>query len=97
MTDVPDPSDLLTDLASTLSATGSAALTLGAVDLGTRARLLHVARDIAHATERQNAPLAAYLIGRFVQDAISSGISEADALVTAASAVRALIGEDDSG
>jgi Domain of unknown function (DUF6457) len=96
MTDVPDMSDLLTELASKLSATRGGALTLGPVDLGTRARLLHIARDVAHATERQNAPLAAYLIGRFIQDAASSGVSEADALDEAGAVVRALIGKEES-
>jgi Domain of unknown function (DUF6457) len=93
MTDVPDRSDLLTELASRLSAARAGAATLGPADLATRARLLRIARDVAHATERQNAPLAAYLIGRFIQDAVSSGIPEADALDQAASVVRALIGE----
>lgn len=97
MTDVPARGDLLTELASTLSAARAATVTLGPVDPGTRARLLHIARDVAHATERQNAPLAAYLVGRFVEAAISSGVSEADALEDAAAVVRALIGEEASG
>ena len=37
------------------------------LDLAGRAKLLRIARDVAHATERQNAPLAAFLIGRFVR------------------------------
>ena len=91
MSDVSGNDDLLTELASKLSA----ALETGgfdAVDLRGRAKLLRIARDVAHATERQNAPLAAYLIGRFVQDAVRSGISEADALDQAEVVVRNLIG-----
>ncbi|MFI5286172.1 MAG: DUF6457 domain-containing protein [Candidatus Dormibacteria bacterium] len=86
--------DLLTELASRLSA----ALESGgfdAVDVRGQAKLLRIARDVAHATERQNAPLAAYTIGRFVQDAARSGVSEADALDQAAAVVRTLIGESD--
>lgn len=63
------------------------------VDPAGRARLLRIARDVAHASERQNAPLAAYLTGRFVQDAVRSGVSEADALQQAESVVRTLIGD----
>ena len=63
------------------------------VDLAGRARLLRIARNVAHVSERQNAPLAAYLTGRFVQDAARSGISEPDALEQAESAVRTLIGD----
>ena len=37
--------------------------------------------------------VAAYLMGRFVQDAVRSGVSEADALDQAESAVRILIGD----
>ena len=66
MADLPDETDLLTELASRLSA-ARGGWTLGPVDLTTRTRLLSIARDVAHATERQNAPLAAYLVGRFIQ------------------------------
>jgi hypothetical protein len=94
MNDAGGSDDLLTELASRLSA----ALESGGfepVDLRGRAKLLRIARDVAHATERQNAPLAAYMIGRFVQDAVRSGISEADAIDQAAAVVRTLIGESD--
>ncbi len=63
------------------------------LDLHDRALLLRIARDIAHATERQNAPLAAYLIGRFVQVSVAAGSSESGALAAAASIVRSLISE----
>lgn len=94
MDDVGGNDGLLTELASRLSA---ALATVGfePVDLRGRAKLLRIARDVAHATERQNAPLAAYMIGRFVQDAARSGISEADALDQAGAVVRTLIGESD--
>jgi hypothetical protein len=92
MTDVPGNSDLLSELAAKLDAVRGAG-DLKPVDVAGRARLLRIARDVAHATERQNAPLAAYLIGRFAQDAIRAGISEADAIDQAASVVRSLIGD----
>ena len=93
MTDAPDTGAVLGELASKLSAGRSDMDPLEPLDLAGRARLLRIARDVAHATQRQNAPLAAYLIGRFVQDAIRSGVSQADAIDQAASVVRSLIGE----
>jgi hypothetical protein len=94
MSDAPDnTSDLLGELAAKLGTARGDTDPLEPLDLAGRARLLRIARDVAHATERQNAPLAAYLIGRFVQDAIRSGVSQAGAIDQAASVVRSLIGE----
>jgi hypothetical protein len=93
MTDAPAGPDVLAELASRLSAERGDSGVLTPIDLIKRARLLRIARDVAHATERQNAPLAAYLIGRFVQDAVGAGMSESDALDQAAEVVRSLIGE----
>jgi Domain of unknown function (DUF6457) len=93
MTDLPDGPDMLSELASKLSAARGGETALEPVDLAKRARLLRIARDVAHATERQNAPLAAYLIGRFVQDAVLAGMSEAAALDEAAEVIRSLVGE----
>jgi len=91
--DIPEPRDLLAELASNLSAAHGALATLGVVDLAGRAQLLRIARDVAHATERQNAPLAAYLIGRFVETSVCAGISETDAIEEASSIVRSIIGD----
>jgi hypothetical protein len=93
MTDIPEPNDLLAELASKLAAIRGTTGGLEPVDLAGRARLLRIARDVAHATERQNAPLAAYLIGRFVEDSVRAGISESDAIDEAAAVVRSLIGD----
>jgi hypothetical protein len=92
MTDVPATS-VLDALAAALSAARGDGILLEAVDLPGRARLLRIARDVAHATERQNAPLAAYLIGRFVQERVRDGISESQAVEEAADVVRSIIGE----
>jgi hypothetical protein len=86
-------SDLLRELASVLSGPGSHSTDIALFELRERALLLRVARDVAHATERQNAPLASYLIGRYVQNAIAGGLSESDALERAAAIVRSLLGE----
>jgi hypothetical protein len=85
--------DLLGKLAAQLNAERGGTGALEPIDLEVRARLLRIARDVAHSTERQNAPLAAYLIGRFVQDEMRSGMSQSDAVEQAASVVRSIIGE----
>ena len=86
-------SDLLSQLASALSNPASSSPELRPLDLRERALLLRIARNVAHSTERQNAPLASYLIGRFVQASVSGGISEADALARAEEIVTSLVGE----
>jgi hypothetical protein len=93
VTDASGDADLLTHLASALSGALGEDNRVEAIDLAARARLLRIARDVAHATERQNAPLAAYLIGRYVQDAVRSGTSQTEAIEEAASVVRSLIGD----
>ncbi len=88
----PD-SDLLTQLASALTTPGSSSSELRPLDPRERALLLRIARNVAHSTERQNAPLASYLIGRFVELRITAGMSETDALARAAEIVTSLVGE----
>jgi hypothetical protein len=55
-----------------------------------RALLLRLARDVAHAGERQDAPLTTYLIGRFVEMRRAAGVPESKALEEADAAVRAV-------
>jgi hypothetical protein len=85
-------SDLLSALASALSDPGSSPPDLEPLDLRERALLLRIARDVAHASERQNAPLASYLIGRFVQVRIAAGDPESEALAHASAVVSSLVG-----
>ena len=89
----PPESDLLRALASALSGTDPPSAHLAPLEPRDRALLLRVARDIAHATERQNAPLASYLIGRYVQAATAAGGSESEALTRASAIVNSLLGE----
>jgi Domain of unknown function (DUF6457) len=60
------------DLAAQLSVPG--------MTLHTQAGVLALARDVAHATERKYAPLAAFVAGRFVEVRRSEGVDEATAL-----------------
>jgi hypothetical protein len=93
MADISEPGDILAELAAKLDALGDGAGGLDPVDLAKRGQLLRIARDVAHATERQNAPLVAYLIGRFVQTCVGAGMTEAAAIDRAAEVVRSLIAE----
>jgi hypothetical protein len=86
-------SDLLVALASALTGSEPLSAQLEPLEPRERALLLRVARDIAHATERQNAPLASYLIGRYVQTATEAGVSESGALARASAIVKSLLGE----
>jgi hypothetical protein len=86
-------SDLLRRLASALSAATAEGARLVPLGLAERALLLRIARDVAHASERQNAPLASYLIGRFVQLRVTAGVAESDALADAAAMVTSLAGQ----
>ena len=88
----PD-SDLLAKLASALGDPRASAPALHPLDPRERTLLLRVARNVAHATERQNAPLASYLIGRFVESSMGAGMSEPDALARAEAIVTSLVGE----
>jgi uncharacterized protein DUF6457 len=58
------------------------AAALGASPLGADERrgLLQLAREVAHRTERVNAPLSTYLAGRFVAERVRSGAEPADAV-----------------
>jgi hypothetical protein len=93
MSEAPGDRDPLDELAARLSAAGDGTDPLEPIDLAVRASVLRIARDVAHATERQNAPLAAYLVGRFVQESMRSGVSQHDAVDQAASVVASIISE----
>jgi hypothetical protein len=51
-------------------------------------RILDAARDISHGTERVNAPLASYLIGRYVAARIAAGVDPDRALTEALNVVK---------
>jgi hypothetical protein len=58
---------------------------------GVRNPLLDMARNVAHGTERKNAPLAAYVAGRYVAARAHQGIDEDAALAEALAAAEAVI------
>lgn len=70
-------------LAAELSEAPLTPSTVGAV--------LRVARDVAHATERLNAPLCAYVAGRHVEARLREGCDEDAAIAEVDAAVRRLL------
>jgi hypothetical protein len=89
--------DILERLAASLAEiAGAPSLAAAVPERERRAALLRVARDIAHASERQNAPLATYLAGRYVERRRQAGVDEGHALEEVARLVGQLInGESD--
>jgi hypothetical protein len=88
------PTDaILARLATSLAAAARVpALAAAVPQRQRRAVLLRVARDIAHASERQNAPLATYLAGRYVEIRLRAGVDEDAALGEIAALVVPLAG-----
>lgn len=60
-------------------------------------RLLRMAREVAHATERLNAPLCAFVAGRAVQRRVASGADESAALAEVEAAVKRLLAGSNPG
>jgi hypothetical protein len=88
------PTDaILARLATSLAAAARVpALATAVPQRQRRAVLLRVARDVAHASERQNAPLATYLAGRYVEIRLRAGVDEDAALEEIAALVIPLAG-----
>jgi len=70
--------------------------TLGLTDEEVAA-VLDLARDVAHATERLNAPLVSYAAGKFVLDRTRAGVPVGEALAQARAAVERALGGDETG
>jgi hypothetical protein len=54
-------------------------------------RVLDLARDVAHGSERRFAPLTAYVVGAYVAAATANGSTTSDALAEAERAVAELL------
>jgi hypothetical protein len=94
MNEAQDEGGLLDQLTRILG--GTAVGSLRAPTSDRRALILRLARDVAHAGERQETPLATYLIGRYVELRRAAGLSEDQALAEAAEAVSAVTGSLDT-
>jgi hypothetical protein len=85
--------DLLERIAAALRADSGDGSSSAPFSPPQRARLLRLARDIAHSGERQDAPLASYLIGRFVERRRAAGVPEEAAIGEAAALIDGLTAE----
>jgi hypothetical protein len=56
--------------------------------------ILLLARVVAHGTERKNAPLAAYVAGRYVAARAAEGVEEERALAEAVAAAESITPSD---
>jgi hypothetical protein len=79
--------DIIRRLATALAGDGAPGLLPAEEEL-----VLELARAVAHATERRNAPLACYLVGLQVGQAMAAGEQREVALRQALSAARSLLG-----
>jgi Domain of unknown function (DUF6457) len=74
--------------ASLMAASGQAA---SPITPRLQARLLTIARDIAHGTERRNAPVCAFIAGRYVEARHAQGVDADAALSEVAEAAARLL------
>jgi uncharacterized protein DUF6457 len=79
--------------AEALEAESGSALGLTDEEIGA---VLDLARDVAHATERLNAPLASYAAGKFVLDRARAGVPVEEALEQARAAVERALGSEST-
>jgi Domain of unknown function (DUF6457) len=56
-----------------------------------RGQVLRIARDVAHGTERKNAPVATFIAGRYVEARCAEGADAQTALNEVAEAVARLL------
>ena len=63
----------------------------GPLDADEARDVLRLAREVAHRTERVNAPLASFLAGRFLAERVRAGASPKDALREAIALAESLL------
>ena len=81
----------LTEKLATLSPSPEAGVTATGSSPGEDAVMLELARLVAHATERKNAPLSTYLAGRFVTAWVARGGTAGDAAAAAMAVAQHLL------
>lgn len=77
--------------AAALEARSGVEFAADAISPDSMARLLDLARDVAHATERRNAPLATYVTGAYVALRVAQGCDPSAALAEAAAVAAELV------
>jgi hypothetical protein len=89
--------DWIDDLADALSDRLGGARGALRLDLGQSQDILESARHVSHGTERSNAPLASYLIGRYVAARVSAGVDPDRALTEALNVVKRMLPHHPTG
>lgn len=83
-----DPTAWVTRLAAELARPGEDPVPVDAATVGA---LLRIAREVAHRTERLNAPLSTYVVGRYVAARVATGTDEATAIAEVETAIMRLL------
>jgi hypothetical protein len=89
-TDQTDPGDSWCERLSKSLSSGSG-LPAATLTPHLRGRVLRIARDVAHGTERKNAPVATFIAGRYVEARCAEGADAETALNEVAEAVARLL------
>lgn len=79
-------SEFVDSYAEVLSEAAGISLAVGDED-----QILELAREVAHGTERKNAPLATFLAGAYVGTKLAAGFSASDSAAEAVGAARRLL------
>jgi hypothetical protein len=88
-----DPSAWVARLVRELAGDEQTAIPLDPATVGV---LLRIAREVAHGSERLNAPLSTYVAGRYVASRVAAGADEAAAIAEVEEAVKRVLAEDSS-
>ncbi|MGH7721791.1 MAG: DUF6457 domain-containing protein [Candidatus Dormibacteria bacterium] len=92
-----DPTEWIARLVVELAASGAEAVSVDIVDASTVGALLRLARDVAHGSERFNAPLSTYVAGRYVAARVAAGVDQATAIAEVEQAVTRVLGAPPPG
>jgi hypothetical protein len=83
-----DPTAWVTRLAAEIAGPGEDPVPVDGTTVGA---LLRIAREVAHRTERLNAPLSTYVVGRCVAARVAAGTDEATAIAEVEEAISRLL------
>ncbi|MBJ7593981.1 MAG: hypothetical protein JF886_03825 [Candidatus Dormibacteraeota bacterium] len=92
-----DPTEWVAQFVAELAAGGDDAVSVGAVDASTVGALLRIAREVAHGSERFNAPLSTYVAGRYVAARVAAGADEATAIAEVEETIRRMLAAPPAG
>lgn len=92
-----DPTERVAQFVAELAAGSDDTVGVDAVDASTVGALLRIAREVAHGTERFNAPLCTYVAGRYVAARVAAGADEATAIAEVEETVTRMLAAPPPG